>query len=240
MGRATAIKPSDPNETGWMLGTKGNHFAAQHVTLIDLISFAYELHARQIVGGPEWIRTATYDLEGAPEAPGRPSREQLEAMVRGLLANRLQLKVSHGKKELAVYALLVAKNGPKFKESAEVEGEHSGYNFRSIVPRAEMTVMHMTMDNFASALQRTVMDRPVVNLTGLAGRYSFTLSWTPDDSQFLQWRGTGVNSTPPREQPDMPPGLFAGIQEELGLKLQPTRMRVDVVVVEQIERPTAN
>ena len=223
-----------------MLGTKGNHFAARHVTVVDLITFAFGVHARQIVGGPEWVQSARYDIEGVPEAPGRPAREQLEAMVRGLLANRFQLKLAPETRDLAVYALAIAKGGVKLKESPDVDGEHPGYGFKSISPRAEMGVMHMTMSNFASALQRVVMDRPVVNQTMLSGRYSFTLNWTPDDSQFLQWRGAGANTATAREEQDSPAGLFTAIQEQLGLKLQPEKAPVDVLVVQHIEQPTAN
>jgi uncharacterized protein (TIGR03435 family) len=83
-------------------------------------------------------------------------------------------------------------------------------------------------------MQTAVLDRPVVNRTGLPGRYDFTLRWTPDDSQF---RSFGVR-IPPSTDPDAPPGLFTAIQEQLGLRLESTNGPADVYVIERAERPS--
>lgn len=238
--QVATIKPSDPNKTGWMLGTKGNHFFAENVTVTDLITFAYEVHARQIVGGPPWIATARFDVEGVPEKAGRPAREQLQAMLRGLLQQRFHLELQPEQRELAIYKLTVANSGPKFSKSADVEGEHPGYNFPRMTPHVEMTVMHMTMANFASALQRNVTDRPVLDDTGLTGRYGFTLTWTPDDSQFTQLRANGGPAPRTSGEPNAPPGLFTAIQEQLGLKLEPVKAPVGVLAVVRVEQPSAN
>jgi uncharacterized protein (TIGR03435 family) len=240
MFQVATIKPSDPNKSGWMLGTKGNHFFAENVTVVDLVTFAHGVHAKQIVGGPTWIRTEKYDIEGVPDAPGRPQRPQLQSMLRKLLADRLQLRLQTEKRELAVYALVVDKGGPKLTKAAEVEGEHPGYGFPRIGATAEMKMMHMTMAEFVSALQRTVMDRPVVDQTGLTERYGFTLTWTPDDSQFLQFAGAGTKVPPGAAEPNAPPGLFTAIDEQLGLKLEPVKLAVDCLVVDAVTRPSEN
>jgi uncharacterized protein (TIGR03435 family) len=121
-----------------------------------------------------------------------------------------------------------------------VEGEHPEYGLPRIGATAEMKMMHMTMAEFVSALQRTVMDRPVVDQTGLTERYGFTLTWTPDDSQFLQFAGAGTKVPPGAAEPNAPPGLFTAIDEQLGLKLEPVKLAVDCLVVDAVTRPSEN
>ena len=93
---------------------------------------------------------------------------------------------------------------------------------------------------FASAMQRTVLDKPLVDQTGLADRYDFTLKWTPDDSQFNQIRDTGVRVPADAGDPNAPPGLYTAIREELGLKIEPVKALTDVLVVDHAEKPSAN
>jgi uncharacterized protein (TIGR03435 family) len=231
------IKPSDPHNTNWALGTKGTHFFSANTNVDDLISFAYGVHAKQIVGGPAWLVTDKFDVEGVPAVEGKPNRKQLETMVQGLLADRFKLVVHYDKRELAVYALTVGKNGPKLTKSVALTNASSGYGFG---PLGTMTVMNMTMGAFVSALQRTVLDKPMVDQTGLADRYDFTLKWTPDDSQFTQLRGTGINVPSGTDDPNAPPGLYTAIQEQLGLKLEPVKSLADVIVIDHAERPSDN
>lgn len=234
------IKPSNPSDVEWGLGTKGNHFWAQNATLLDLISFAYELHVKQIVGGPPWCRTERFDVEAVPDFEGRPLRAQLQTMLRKLLADRFQLKVHTEKKKLEVYALVVASGGVKFRKSDAPPDAHPGYNFTELVPVTEMKVMRMTMQGFASAMQRTVLDRPVIDETGLSGRYDFVLQWTPDQSQFFQFRGAGVHIPSGSEEGNAPPGLFTAIQNQLGLKLEAKKALDDVYTIDHVEKPSAN
>ncbi len=234
------VRPSNPNDTEWGLGTRGNHFWAQNATVIDLISFAYELHAKQIAGGPSWCRTERFDVEGVPNFEGRPLRAQLQAMLRKLLADRFQLQVHSEKRQLAVYALVVARGGVKFRKSEAPSDARSGYTFSDITPVAQMKVMRMTMPAFASALQRTVLDRPVVDETRLPDRYDFSLEWTPDESQFIQFRGTGVVVPSGSGETNAAPGLLTAIQNQLGLKLEAKKAMDDVVVIDRLERPSEN
>jgi uncharacterized protein (TIGR03435 family) len=231
------IKPSDPNNSNWGLGTKGTHFFSANANVDDLISFAYGVHAKQIVGRQAWFLTDKFDIEGVPATEGKPNRKQLESMVQGLLADRFKLVVHHDKRDLAVYALTVGKNGPRLTKSAAAPNAPSGYG---LGPLGTMKVMNMTMAAFASAMQRTVLDKPMVDQTGLTERYDFTLKWTPDDSQFIQFRGAGINVPSATDDPNAPPGLYTAIQEQLGLKLEPVKALTDVVVIDHAERPSAN
>ncbi len=234
------IRPSNPNDVEWGLGTRGNHFWSHDTTVIDLISFAYELHAKQIVGGPPWCRSEKFDVEGVPNFEGRPVRVQLQIMLRKLLADRFQLQVHTEKRKLAVYVIAVARGGVKFRKSDAPPDARSGYGFPEIVPVTQMKVMRMTMPAFASALQRTVLDRPVVDETGLRDRYDFVLQWTPDESQFIQFQGTGVHVPSGSGDVNAPPGLFTAIQNQLGLKLEAEKTLDDVVVIDRVEKPSAN
>jgi uncharacterized protein (TIGR03435 family) len=234
------IKPSDPNQPGWTLGTRGTHFFTINTNMIDLISFAYGLHAKQIVGGPAWFLAEKFDIEGVPNTEVRPSREQLMLMVQKLLTDRFRLTLHHEKRELAVYVLRVGKNGSRLTKSAAAPDAPSGYGFPQLGLTTQMKVMNMTVAGFASAMQRTVLDKPVVDQTGLTEKYDFTLNWTPDDSQFIQFRGTGVDMPSGTDSPNAPPGLYTAIQEQLGLKLEPVKALDDVVVIDRVERPSAN
>jgi len=125
----------------------------------------------------------------------------------------------HGdKRELTIYALTVGKNGPKLLKSTAAPDGPSGYGFR---PLGTMKVRNMTMAAFASAMKRTVLDKPLVDQTGLVDKYDFILKWTPDDSQFSQIRGTGISVPTGAGDPNALPGLYTAIQEQLGLKLEP-------------------
>lgn len=231
------VKPSDPRNTNWALGTKGTHFLSSNTNVDDLISFAYGVHTKQIVGGPAWFSTDKYDIEGVPDTEGKPNRQQLASMVQGLLADRFRLVVHRDKKELAVYALTVGKNGPRLTKSTAAPDGPSFYGFG---PLGTMKVRNMTMAAFASAMQRTVLDKPLVDQTGLVDRYDFILKWTPDDSQFSQIRGTGISVPTGAGDPNAPPGLYTAIQEQLGLKLEPVKALTDVLVVDHAEKPSAN
>jgi uncharacterized protein (TIGR03435 family) len=86
-------------------------------------------------------------------------------------------------------------------------------------------------------MQAAVLDRPVINQTELAGRYDFTLKWTPDDSQFS---GMGAKIPPPTDNADAPPNLYTAIQEQIGLKLDATKGAAEVLVIDKVEKPSAN
>ena len=85
------------------------------------------------------------------------------------------------------------------------------------------------------------MDKPVVDQTGLTAKYDFTLKWTPDDSQFAQFRGA-VTAPPPAagDNPNAPPSLYTAMQEQLGLKFSATKAMDDVIVIDHVEKPSAN
>jgi uncharacterized protein (TIGR03435 family) len=228
------IKPSKPDQQGKGFLVRGRTFSTINTNLSDLITFAYGLHARQIVGGPAWLETEKYDIAAEPDQPGQPNDKQLKLMVKKLLTERFKLTFHHDKKELSVYALTVGKTGAKLTKSEGDPNGLPGLFFRAL---GVLGVTNATMGDFTGVMQTAVLDRPVVDQTGLIGRFNFTLSWTPDESQF---GGMGIKVPPPSDKPDAPPGLFTAIQEQLGLKLDPTKAPVDVLVIDHVEKPSDN
>lgn len=228
------IKPSNPDRPGKAFLVRGRQFSTLNTTTSEMIAFAYGVQARQIVGGPDWLDKDKYDLLAVPDGEGQPNSDQWKMMLRKLLADRFQLVFHHDKKELSVYAIVVAKNGPKLaKSQADPHGLPSLF-FRGL---GTLPAANATIGDLAGVLQGAVLDRPVVDQTGLTGKYDFTLTWTPDQFQF---RGMGATPPAPSDNPSAPPDLFTAMQDELGLKLESTKASVDVMVLDKVERPSAN
>ncbi|HEV2710778.1 MAG TPA: TIGR03435 family protein [Edaphobacter sp.] len=218
------VKPADPNETGnFIVG--GHRLVIENQTVNDLISFAYAVHRKQIVDGPAWLDTERFDIDGQADLPGVANFHQVQEMLQKLLVDRFSLKLHREKRDLSIYAIKVTKEGPKLARSAENSyglPTQSGHGHGS---QQQRKFTNNSMSDFALGMQ-VYMDRPVVDETNLPGRYDFILKWTPDNVL--------------TNEPDAPPGLFTAIQEQLGLKLEATKGPTDVLVIDQIQRPSAN
>ncbi len=213
---------------------RGRNVVTINTPVSFLMSFAYGVHPRQVVGGPSWLESENFDITGQPDIQGVPNEQQIRRMVEKLLVDRLKLTFHREKRELSVYALTVGKTGSKLTKNDTNPDGLPGLGFRA--PGA-MFVVNATMANFAATMQMAVLDRPVVDQTALAGHYDFTLNWTPDETQF---GGMGIRVPPPTDAANAPPGLFTAIQEQIGLKFESTKAPVDVLVVDRIEKPTEN
>jgi len=228
------IKPSQPDRQGRAFLWRGSRFTTFNTTLMSLIGFAYDVQEKQVIGGPEWMNTEKFDIEGKPDTPGDPSTGQLRIMLKKLLADRFQLKFHEEKKELPAYVLTAGKTGPKMTKDDGNPNGLPGLFFRNL---GDLNVRNATMGDFVHLMQSAVLDRPVVDQTSLTGRWDFELKWTPDDSQF---GGMGIRPPPPSDAPDAPPPLFTAIQEQLGLKLESQKAQVDAMVVDHVEHPSPN
>jgi uncharacterized protein (TIGR03435 family) len=228
------IKLSNPDERGGGFTLQGRHLVARNFTVEGLITLAYNLHETQLIGGPDWMKTDHFDLDVLPDHEGLPSLEQARGIVRKLLADRFALKFHEETKELSVYVLSGAKTGPKFAKSSSDPSSPPGMGG----PPGRMMMRNGTMAEFAMVMQG-VLDRPVVDQTGLKDRYDFTLRWTPDESQYggrIPPPNSGDNSA----AADAPPPLFTAIQEQLGLKLDAMKAPAKVMVIDSVAKPTAN
>jgi uncharacterized protein (TIGR03435 family) len=228
------IKPSSPDEQRQAITVRGRTFATINQTVSSMMTFAFGLHPDQIVGGPQWLKTDRFDISAEPEGTGMPNDKQLRAALAKLLADRFNLTFHRDKKELSVYALTMLKPGHKLTKNDTDVGGLPGLFFRGL---GVLPVRNATMSDFTGVMQAVVLDRPVVDQTGIQGRYDFTLTWTPDETQF---GGRGGQAPPAADPANAPPGLFTAIQEQLGLKLESTKAPVEVVIIDRLEKPTAN
>ncbi|HTZ99601.1 MAG TPA: M56 family metallopeptidase [Candidatus Aquilonibacter sp.] len=228
------IKPSKPDQPGKAILFRGHQLTTINTTMADLIAFSYDLQQSQIVGAPKWVSSDKFDLAGEPDAAGAPSDQQLKTMVQKLLADRFQLKFHRETKEMSAYVLTVGKDGPKLQKSQADPNDLPALFFTQL---GTLNVRNATMDNFAGLMQTAVFDRPVVNNTGLQGKWDFILKWTPDESQFASM---GVKVPPPSDAADAPPPVFTAIQEQIGLKLEAQKAPVPVIVIDNVAQPSPN
>ena len=193
-----------------------------NVSLKAAIRWAYGVLDYQVTG-PAWLADNRFDIQAKTAAPA--SEPQLRTMLQTLLAERFRLQVHHTTKELSVCALVVAKDGPKFHES-----ESGGESSIEPNPKEMKLVVHHTPVSQLVEMLSNIAQLPVVDLTGLTGRYDITI----DLSKYILDR-SAVEPLDPMSL------IMRGLQEELGLKLDSRRMPIDLVVVDAAERsPTEN
>jgi uncharacterized protein (TIGR03435 family) len=230
------IKPSDPGKPGKLFTVRGQNVVTVNTTLDDLITMAYNIHVKQIAGAPAWLESEKYDLEVKPDVPGQPNVAQLKIIIQKLLADRFQLKFHRDKQELSVYAITVAKTGAKLTKSQADPNSLPGLFFGRGNPGTSFNVRNATLAEVAGVLQGSVLDKPVVDQTGLTEKYDFTLKFTPEAGQMA-----GFGPQPPAtDSPDAPPDVFAAFEQQLGLKLSSTRAPADVLVIDRVEKPSGN
>lgn len=220
------VRPSDPVRSKNTFDVRGRHIIVGNRTVETMMLFAYGINKDQIVGGPDWIRTARFDADGVPTVEGQPSLKQFQTMVRKLLGERFGLVTHTEQRKLSVYALQVAKGGPKLTASVrDPREEQSDWDHQSGAEKS-IQMTNATMDGFAMELLFNI-DRPVMNETELTGRYDFTLKWTFDESK-APTDGSAA------------PSLFTAIEEQMGLKLEPVKRATDVMVIDKVVQPTTN
>jgi len=230
------IKPSDPAHPEQIITLRGAEVITTNVTVHALINLAYWLHPKQLTGGPAWTETEKFDMAGTPDAPGQPNVDQMKVMIQKLLTDRFQLKFHFEKRELPVYAVRLAKTGAKITQSRDDPKGIPGWNFGRNPSGMIMAFRNSPMSQFTAVLQNST-DRPVVDQSGLTGRYDFTLNFTPDAAMAALLGGP---PPPAGDNPDAAPDLFAAFQQQLGLKLEPAKAPVDVMVIDKVERPSEN
>jgi uncharacterized protein (TIGR03435 family) len=223
------IKPSPDEPRNKGIGTNGRRLSGINQSVIDMLTFAYEIHRHQVVGAPSWTDSALFDFVGQPGGSGPITGQQWRAMVRTMLMDRFQLALHRETRELPVFALQSANGSSKLKPSnadpsgLPVFGVGSGF----------ITATNVGMADLSHIFQEGLLDRPVVDRTGIPGKFDFTLRWTPSEFE----RG---QRPPAQSRPDDPPPLFQAIQEQLGLKLQSSRTAVDVIVIDHVYQPSPN
>jgi len=228
------IKPSKPDDQRKAFLVRGRRFQTINVSLSEMISFAYGVHSKQVIGAPDWAGSDKFDIDAQPDGEGAPSDKQWKGMLQKLIVERFKLTFHRDKKELSVYVLSVGKTGQKLTKSAGDPNGLPGLFFGGL---GDLHVTNANMADFVGLMQQAVLDRPVLDQTGLTGRFDFTLKWTPDDSQF---GGMGAKIPPPTDSANAPPALYTAIQEQVGLKLDATKAPAEVLVIDHVEKPSEN
>jgi len=248
------------------------------MNLRNLLINAYDVKGFQITG-PAWLDTERFDITAT--MPPDTTKEQFRAMLQNLLAERFKLALHRETKELPMYSLVVARNGPKMKESVEVQPPVEdagppappgalpepkmgadgfpilpaqitgrGGIFNMMMPgRARMVGIRQTTQDLAARLS-SQLSRPVTDATGLTAKYDFTLTFSPEGMN-----GPMGPLPPPPPPPDgggrgpaagpseqeAPPDIFSAIQAQIGLKLEPKKGPVEIIVIDHMEKtPTEN
>ena len=262
-----SVKPSAPDKPEQVnigVHVDGARFTCNYFSLRDYIRLAYRVKDYQI-SSPEWMGTERYDIAATLPAGGA-SQERIADMMKALLADRFQLKLHHESKEFPVYALVLAKSGTKLKESpieadadgpakppvnVTASGSRNGvavnlghgafFNFSD----NKLEAKKLTMAYFAEMLARFV-DRPVVDMTGLAGTYDVLLNFTEEDYRAMLIR-SAINAgvvLPPQARQVMEAASgdsIASAMQAAGLKLEARKAPLDVLVIDHAEKtPSAN
>ena len=202
------VRPSASDGTAGGIKPGPDGITAQGASLFLLLRVAYNLQDYQIVG-PAWLRDARYDIVAKASGPVR-DQNMLRQMLQSLLADRFKVVIRREQRPQPAYALVVADGGPKLRQA---EGKGPGGTSAS---PGRLVITAATMPALAMRLSQ-ILDRPVVDTTGLIGAYDFTLEWQQD--------GDTIG-----------PSLFTAVQEQLGLKLESRGVPIDVLVVERAER----
>ncbi len=251
-----AVASVKPNHTGCCTtyGAGNGGSGGKDVTLKMLIAFAYHLQQFQISGGPRWIGSDRFDVEGKAEN-SKADPEELRLMLQSLFEDRFKLKVHRETKVSPVYALVVGKGGPKIKLSRDQSPENvdgpappgAGPNHGAIrIGVGSLVGNAVTLSWFATMLSQR-LDRLIVDRTNLAGRFDIRLQWAPIpgenpfdqggnklQSAIIDNGGATLTADPSL------PSIFSAIQEQLGLKLESAKAPVDVLVIDHVEQPSAN
>lgn len=245
-----SVKPSNSADQRPLLNFQSTQIRASNATVRRLIRVAYNIKDFQISGGPGWAASDLFDISAKTENPAQP--DQLMAMLQSLLADRFRLVLRRDTKEMPVYALVVDKSGPKFKDAHESDPNipelsgrtdlpAAGPRLRvSIIRRGRLTIQGADMPGLATQLSN-IVGRTVVDKTGLTGVYDLKLEWVPDENQVAAFQAIGVPEGFGAPPPDWQgPSLFTALEEQLGLKLDSQKGPVEMFAIERIERPTEN
>ncbi len=222
-----SLKPSLPNQQGGIIrptpGNQGYH--ATNLPLRTYLTIAYSVRDSQITGDPSWLGTDRYDLEAKAEK--QSTIDELHTMLGHLLEDRCQLKFHMETKEQSGFSLVLDKAGPKLTEH-----DPNDKDYPPIAPTGpgRFQATNATMNYFAFFLSR-IVDRPVVDNTGLPARYDFKLEFAPDRPG-----GADGGNAPAIDAPGLPEAL----KSQLGLRLEQGKVPGQHLVIDHIEKPSEN
>jgi uncharacterized protein (TIGR03435 family) len=231
-----SIKPSQDHGMMYVRALPGGRLLVNAPARLMLMN-AYGLQFSQLAGGPEWLASDIWSIDA--RAPGNPTRDELMLMLQSLLEERFHLKVHRESREMPVYALTAGKS-PKIPTAHEgacatgVPGQPEPAAPPCGRVRISMSPESVLMEGGSAPISELVrvlavpLQRPVVDRTALGGAYDIVLKFTRDAAGGAAPADTAL------------PGIFTAIEEQLGLKLTATKAPVEILVIDRIDRPTAN
>jgi uncharacterized protein (TIGR03435 family) len=221
------IKVSDPADQKHRFEIHGHRIILENQTVQTMIEMSYGVHARQIANAPSWAESQRFDVEGLPDVEGQPNVAQFQEMVRKLLEERFALKFHTDKREMPRYVLTVAKDGPKMEPTKSAPDALPNERGTGDSTSRTLQMENVSMGEVAHNLQGA-LDRPVVDETGLKGKYDFTLRWLREDAPVAADSDSNL------------PPLFTALQEQLGLKVEPSKGDVEMMVIDHVTQPSAD
>jgi uncharacterized protein (TIGR03435 family) len=265
-----SIKPYIADPSGRMMvrmgGPQGeaSRWSATNVTARNLVGTAFDVKDFQLSGGPGWINSDRFDVEAKVEdsmaaqmqkMTGREQQQQFHLLLQSMLADRFKLQVTRATKEASVFALVVAKGGPKLKEvpppdpqagpppplsvtaGAPLPTPPPGQSF--MIMRDGLATLSSNAQPITSLLNSLsgMLGREVVDQTGLKGTYQYTLQFAPQTTTTGMAAGPGGGDPSPDSSVT---SIFTALQEQLGLRLDTTKAPLDTITIEHIEEPSAN
>jgi uncharacterized protein (TIGR03435 family) len=249
-----SVKPNKSGE-GMMtrMGATPDGTSCMNVTLQEILRKTFGMQNDRIIGAPGWVKTDRFDIEAKVAASDAPKLKGLKTdqrwlMMLPVLEDRFNLKFHHESRELTTYALVIAKGGLKLKEARPGDTYPNGFKGPGgatgmFLDRGKVTGQGVNIAGIMSVLALQGMDRTIFDKTGLTGKYDFTLQWTPDNAPPAM-AGAPEGGPPGSEGAPPPdaggPSLFTALEEQLGLKLEPQKAPLDVIVIDHIEKPSEN
>ena len=250
-----SIKPHDAGDESMSIRPTPDGYYAKNLSLKWMIENAYGIKMDNLIlDAPAWADSERFDFTGKMDAetadrfkklPKEEQRKQMDSMLQGMLADRCGLKVHHGTKVISAYALVVAKSGFKLKEAdankviyANADGIKGAtgtlVSGMFMMGPGAITGKGITISNLAANLGGPI-DSFVEDKTGINGKYDISLRWDPDPNRVEMQGADGTSPTA-----DSDPSLFTAVQEQLGLKLIPAKVPMETVVIDHVDRPSAN
>jgi uncharacterized protein (TIGR03435 family) len=245
------IKPDKSASGSMRAHSTPDGYTITNASVQTLIQLAFGIQDYQILGAPDWFTSEHFDIEAKMDpavadafqklSPDERKPKRLQ-MLQAVLIDRLNLKIHRETRELPIYSLVIAKNGPKLQETKrdpatpDVPVGRGGASVTTGTGNGPitLTVLHCPSADLASVFV-PYAGRTVVNKTGLTSVYDFTLQFTPDDNSGVPTRTVGPSVPEP-----IAPSIFNAVQEQLGLKLESGKGPVEVTVIDHVERPSGN
>jgi uncharacterized protein (TIGR03435 family) len=248
-----SIKPSQsngPTMSRFMFTPSG--FIGSNVPLKGLIQDAYGLKEHQVFGAPSWLGSEFYDVEAKVEIPDvavlhQLTAEQRERMLQPVLADRLQLKVHFETRDATVYELVVDKKGPKLQEAKPgdtypngLKGPEGGGGAGLMRMRpGQLTAQAIPISDLTQILSER-LGNTILDKTGLPGKYDIKLQWQEEGRPAPLPGPEGAQPGVSVAQDSSDPPIFTALQEQLGLRLESRKAPIQVMVIDHVERPSAN